>query len=245
MKKMIAMVLCLVLALSLVGCGGKLAEKTNITIPPKSEQEIELENEVEKAFEEELKKGNEGVIAGGVDMPNNSEVIDTEKTQDVTMENNGASQEVIILKEPPALTVICGENNSVEALKGTYSWTYLEEDGTGIGINADSMHPLEAKEYMPYFVNPNPSKVNLQWDIAPDMISVCCWNEEDWGQPDAKSEELEVLTLMVDSNIDIAPIPSIQLKDGNHIYEVIAEWNSSEKYNGTVCYSFYTVQQPK
>lgn len=211
MKKMIAMVLCLVLTLSLVGCG-----TTEI--------------------------GNGSPVAGGADMQNNSEVIDTEKTQAVTTENNGASQEVIILKEPPALTVICGENNSIEAMKGTYSWIYQNDDGTETGITADSVHPLEAKEIMPYFVNFNPSTANLQWDIAPDMISVCYWNEKDWGQPDAKSEELDVLTLMVDSNIDIAPIPTIQLKDGNHIYEVIAEWNSSEKYNGTVCYSFYTVQ---
>ena len=56
MKKMIAMVLCLVLVLSMVGCGTKFAEKTNTTTPPKTEQEIELENEAEKALEAELKK---------------------------------------------------------------------------------------------------------------------------------------------------------------------------------------------
>ena len=53
--KMMTMVLCLVLALSLVGCGGKLAENTNVTVPSKSEQEIERENEAEKALEAELK----------------------------------------------------------------------------------------------------------------------------------------------------------------------------------------------
>ena len=50
----------------------------------------------------------------------------------MTTENNGISQGKIVLKEPPALTVICGANKSVEALKGTYSWTYRNEDGTEI-----------------------------------------------------------------------------------------------------------------
>jgi len=52
MKKLIAMVLCLVLALSLIGCSGKLVENTNVAVPSKSEQEIERENEAEKALEE-------------------------------------------------------------------------------------------------------------------------------------------------------------------------------------------------
>ena len=56
MKKIIAMVLCLVITLSLAGCSGKSVEKTNTTTPPKSEKEIELENEAEKALEAELNK---------------------------------------------------------------------------------------------------------------------------------------------------------------------------------------------
>lgn len=51
MKKIIAMVLCLVLVFSLAGCGTKEAE-------------------------------NYSPVAGGANMPNNSEVIDTEKTQE-------------------------------------------------------------------------------------------------------------------------------------------------------------------
>ncbi len=213
LKRIIATGLCLVLILSFVGCG-------NTPKPGSGDQS--------KPY--------------GASMPSGNEAIDTETPQAATTENNGVSQETDILEKPPVLTVVCGENSSVEALMGTYSWTYLNDKGTGMGINADSIHPLEAKKYMPYFANPDPSTVNLQWGTMPDMISVRCWNEKDWGQPDAESTELEVRTLMVDSNVDMAPVPTIQLKDGNHIYEVIAVWNSSEKYNGTVCYSFYTVQ---
>ncbi len=57
MKKIIAVGLCLVLALSLVGCGTK-------------------------------ETGNGSSVAGGADIPNSSEVIDTEKTQEATIETD-------------------------------------------------------------------------------------------------------------------------------------------------------------
>ena len=164
-------------------------------------------------------------------------------------ENNAAHQETVTLKEPPALTVVYGENNNVEALRGTSSWMYANEDGTWTGIEADSMHPLNAKEYMPclellpVITSPrSPLKVRMQWDTIPDEVTVRCWDEACWGQYDAESEELTVRTLMVDSNMETAPIISVELKDGNYVYEVIAEWNSAETYHGKARYSFYTVK---
>lgn len=154
----------------------------------------------------------------------------------------------IILKSPPVLTVVCGEE-TVEALRGTTSWLYQNEDGTGSGIEADSMHPLQAKEYMTQLdliptpiSSIDPLKAYLQWNTIPDKVLVRCWNEEYWGQSTAESEEIPVSILMIDSNFETAPIISVELKDGNYIYEVVAEWNSSEMYGGTAYYSFYTVK---
>ena len=213
MKKMIALALCLVLALSLGGCGEK------------------------------------GKGIGGADMQDNNGTADTEKTQTASIESGGMAQETIVLKEPPALTVLYGDNNSIEALKGTYSWMYQNEDGTWTGMEADSIHPLAAKEYMPSLqllpvVTDSNShlKVKLQWDIAPDEITVRCWDEADWGQTDAESEELPVRTLTVDSDPATEPAASVELKDGSCVYEVIAAWNSAEQYNGNARYSFYTVK---
>ena len=165
-------------------------------------------------------------------------------------ESSAAPQETVTLKEPPALTVVYGENNSIEALRGTSSWMYANEDGTWTGIEADSMHPLNAKEYMPCLEllpvatsSRSPLKVRMQWDPIPDEVMVRCWSEAYWGQYDAESEELTVRTLMVDSNMETAPIISVELKDGSYVYEVIAEWNSAETYHGKACYSFYTVEQ--
>ena len=157
--------------------------------------------------------------------------------------NSAASQETVTLKEPPALTVVYGEN-SIEASRGTYSWTYQNEDGTWTGIEADSMHPLQAKEYMPSLnlLPVIPSFVGMQWDTVPDKVSVRCWSEAYWGQYDAESEEVPAKVLCIDSSDRCDPHFSVELKDGNYVYEVIAEWNSAETYSGKACYSFYTVK---
>lgn len=146
-----------------------------------------------------------------------------------------------VLKEPPALTVVCGDQ-SLEANRGTTSWLYENEDGVSEGFVSDSMHPLQAKEFMtplefPADISADWLEVSLQWDVAPDQVSVHCWGEECWDQIDAESEEIPVNTQTEDTNGS-----SITLKDGNYIYEIVAEWNGSEKYSGTAYYSFYTVK---
>ena len=162
---------------------------------------------------------------------------------DLIPQNNAAAQETVTLKEPPALMAVYGEN-SIEALKGTFSWTYQNEDGTWTGIEADSMHPLQAKEYMPNLtlLPVIASFAGMQWDTLPDRISVRCWSEAYWGQYDAESEEISAKLLCIDSSDGCDPYFSIALKDGNNVYEVIAEWNSAETYHGKSCYSFYTVK---
>ena len=164
-------------------------------------------------------------------------------------EKNNPVQTDAVLKEPPALTVRWGDK-TVEALQGTSSWRYQNEDGTSTGIEADSLHPLQAKEYMtPLELIPTPlSSVDplqayLLWNTLPDKVSVYGWAEEDWEQPTAQKKEIPVYTLMIDSEPATEPIFSIELQDGNYIYEVIAEWNRAELYGGTAFYSFYTVKQ--
>ncbi len=50
---------------------------------------------------------------------------------------------------------------------------------------------------------------------------------------------------MMDSDGKTDPIISIELKNGNYIYEVVAEWNSYDKFSGTAHYSFYTITPDK
>ncbi len=148
-----------------------------------------------------------------------------------------------VLQVPPVLTVTCGEA-SVEACRGSTSWLYWKEDGSGAGIQADSMHPLQMKKYMTplcLLSDTDSLRAYLQFGTVPGAVRVQCWSDRYWDRYDAKAEPVEVIKLMVDHDgEEIAPVFFIQLKDGNYIYEVAAEWNHPEKYEGTAYYSFYT-----
>jgi len=153
-----------------------------------------------------------------------------------------------VMKEPPALMVVCGDKN-VEALRGTTSWMYQNEDNINTGINSDNIHPLQAKEYMsPLEItytpisSIDPLKAYLQWGVVPDSISVRCWDEMCWGQFDADGLAVPIEVFETDTTDEIYSTNyTIKLKDGNYIYEVKAEWNGDDNYGGTVYYSFYTI----
>ena len=143
--------------------------------------------------------------------------------------------EAVTLSQPPALTVACG-GVSIEALRGTTSWMYQTEGGAWTGMEADSMHPLQAKEYMTPLTLPSsgPLTAYLAWDVLPDRVTVRCWSEKYWGQYDAPAEAVPA------ELAEAAPGCAIPLKDGTYIYEVTAHWNSRETWQGSAHYSFYT-----
>lgn len=166
-----------------------------------------------------------------------------EQRQKIQFENKSGE---VVLKEPPELTV-SRHNSTVVATRGTTSWMYKNSDGTFTGVESDSLHPLQAKEFMtPLYLRPSyysridPHTAYLMWDIAPDKVYVHCWEEKYWGQYDAAGEVILVDILSVDIENGVHKDFMIDLKDGNYIYEVVAEWNSSESYGGTVHYGFYT-----
>jgi len=184
---------------------------------------------------------NEATAVSGAEISDSASGSEEANNGDSTPENKETSAAVVILKEPPVLTVEYSEG-SIEALRGTYSWSYSNGDGTMTGVEADSIHPLEAKEYMPHFAASKPLEVKFHWDFAPDKISIRCWDENAWGQPASEGEEYEMLTLMLDSDPGISPSSIMEIKDGNYIFEITAEWSSSDNYSGTATYSFYTTE---
>ena len=147
------------------------------------------------------------------------------------------------LREPLKLIVSTSER-SIDALIGTTAWMYFGDDGEEMAIMGDSRHPLLLKESMPvldlvptYMSNLDPLGASLQFGvepyiICPDKVTVCCWQEKCWGDTKAESEEVSVH--MENGNV------FIQLKEGNYIYEVIAEWTEPRSVSGSVCYSFCT-----
>ena len=136
------------------------------------------------------------------------------------------------------------DGGSAGALIGTTSWMYFGDDGEEMAIMGDSRHPLLLKESMPvldlvptYMSSLDPLGASLQFGvepyiICPDKVTVCCWQEKCWGDTKAESEEVSVH--MENGNV------FIQLKEGNYIYEVIAEWTEPRSVSGSVCYSFCT-----
>lgn len=153
---------------------------------------------------------------------------------------------VTVLRDPPDLYVTADEI-SIEAMKGTLDWTYKEEGGKAVTINADSSHPLVQKEYMPcvalvptvtaytypiryarfqFGASPN--------EFIPNTVSVRRWSAESWGNPEAESTNIEV----DNENGNIYFL----LENGNYIYEITAKWNGSRAAYGTVRYSFYTIK---
>ena len=151
------------------------------------------------------------------------------------------------LTEPPELTVACNEKQ-ISALRGTYSWEYQNGDGTSTCIEADSMHPLESKEYMSYlplaysaYSATSSFRAHLLFTVLPDEVEIVYWNADCWGNTSAEETVLPVRTIEVDAEDGSWSVDyTADLLPGNNIYEVIAKWSSSEEYTGTAHYSFYT-----
>lgn len=159
-----------------------------------------------------------------------------------------AETEDEIYTEPPALTIASG-GESITALNGTYSWEYPNPDGTYTGIEADSAHPLENKEYMPQLLissaedsEVNPFYAVLHFQASPDEVIVRYWTEDCWNDVYAESQIVEVRPAKVTLENGSKSIMqfNIELQEESGIYEVAAKWNSSENYSGTASYSFYT-----
>lgn len=159
----------------------------------------------------------------------------------ITYSFDGANTTNAILQEPPKLIVLSNET-SIEALKSTYSWIYQNENGRSTAIMADGSHPVALKESLPLlkFMPAASSDADslyavLQFneapnEVVPDEIIVHAYAAED-------IEMEKTIEITMENGII-----SIPLEDGNYIYEVIATWNSSEKYSGTVHYGFRAVK---
>lgn len=171
-------------------------------------------------------------VNGGVDVDYLAQLVDMTVSAGPMQPEDGAgdneSVEPLFYKSAPGLSVQ-HDGQSVRALKGTSSWTYMNPDGTSTGIEADSMHPLDAKEYMPVLPAVE-GEVLLLFKTAPDEVTVKAWPVSEWGNLDAVDEAIAV------------PVSGekITLLEGGHIYEVFAKWTRFEEFGGAAYYSFCT-----
>lgn len=137
----------------------------------------------------------------------------------------------VILEKPPVLDVISDENGTLTCmgtLLGAYSWQEKGIDGNSINTDADSAHPLDCKDLLSPPFETSEETAMLRFAEEPDTIlSVRCWGDEHWEEPDAGSENVAIA-----GNV-------ITLKSGGYIYEIVAKWNADNGYGGTASYSIY------
>ena len=115
---------------------------------------------------------------------------------------------------------------SVNAVRGTYSWT-VENGDEGIGIEADSGSPDELIKYQEQHIVINEaSEIHFIFDREPTSYIVRIWNTDNYEL----SKEIDV----VNDKIDITENQPCT------IYEVIADFSSNNdlKESGKVYYSF-------
>ena len=139
------------------------------------------------------------------------------------------------VQKPPTLTVSCGDIG-MNAWLGTYSWLYKNpDDGTAQAINADSSHPLSMLNSVPTLsIVPStlshvePRLAVLQFAHVPDKIEVKCYaiDEKDTD----RGEVISVKDM------------TFQMKEGRHLYEIIAEWTDGDESSGKVHYGFQTIE---
>lgn len=144
------------------------------------------------------------------------------------------------LTEPPELMVaLISQKEEIKAAKSTYSWTYRKDEETFGSINAcgEGM-PERLRDMLSSMSLPaagDPLTAALNFGDAPDSVSVRGWNVNGQG-PEHDWEPVEV-----HSSADEF---QIELKDGNYLYEVTAEWNEDGLHWGRAWYHFQTAKQP-
>ena len=136
----------------------------------------------------------------------------------------------------PKLMVSC---NGIwaETVKGTTEWTYDNGNGTMQTINGDSAHPTDRIDYLlPIALKVKRTDdvltaVTMNFDIKPDKIEVNSWFLAKNGNTKPFDAEKKGMDIFLNQSKETC------------IYEVVATWNSSDKYYGTVRYSFCVSEQ--
>ena len=143
--------------------------------------------------------------------------------------------------EPPELTVTNAQGASITAHSGSYDWDYTLKSGERTGVIACGAHPLDeiCRDMTPILEMPIAVSASFLYtvtlsfgDCAPDSVVLRYWNEQCWGNTQAKAEKLSVQR-QDDGSYTAELLPSVG------IFQVDAQWDT-EDYCGRAFYSFCT-----
>ena len=137
--------------------------------------------------------------------------------------------EKLNVTEPPRL-VIYQAHEMIEAGIGNTEWDCEQDDGTRRHVVACGSTMYENRDRLKVIDlgEDEVRSVWLQFGVDPDKITVTCWNL------DEENPQTEI--------IEAEYVWDIDLKDGNYVYEIKAEWTRFPRFNGTVEYGFKTVK---
>ena len=142
-------------------------------------------------------------------------------------QDTGSADPAILRTAPELIVVDSRTGKETTALRGAYSWTYPNGDGSLSSVIADCASPLDREEFMPA-LDANGASVELSFSTFPDELEVHRWEGDSWGDYSAEAQPVDVTDGM------------IQLEPDSQIYEVVATWNSSDQWGGSVSYAFYS-----
>ena len=132
---------------------------------------------------------------------------------------------------PPALYVSVGDVEAM-ASTGSYEWFYANADGTGTGVEACGMHPLESIPYM----NPLPCRGNKAVLTFAPGCTLLDAAIRAWDETYAGDYENDGKAFIPDWTQDGDEI-TVTLPDCGAIYEVTATFDGPGR--GKVSYAFW------
>ena len=153
----------------------------------------------------------------------------------------GCGAKKSIPAEPPELTVANAQGASVTAMGGSYDWDYDLGNGQRSGAIACGAHPLDEmyRDSTPALEMPIALSASSYYTVtldfggyAPQSVSLRFWNEQCWGDTEAKPEKL-FAERQDNGAYTVELIPSIG------VFAVDASWDA-EDYKGTATYTFCT-----
>lgn len=141
----------------------------------------------------------------------------------------------IIMTEPPELAVSY-EGKTYSAVRGSYSWTYQDADGNGVGTEADSPHPLDMADELPKVsLNGEIRTINLDFEAEPEEVFVRCWKAGYAGDKNSYESNYTELPYSVTEHTVEAPA------EENSVIEVRASWENGNCY---YCFMTYLENDP-
>lgn len=119
---------------------------------------------------------------------------------------------------------------SAPLLKGGFSWSTTEEDGTVCTLIADALHPLQCGDLLTP-VTAEGDYVKLDFDEMPNSISVRCWPD---SELDAEAIP-EGVTVPCEGT-------TFQPLSGGYVYEITATWSENGRLDyGTATYIVHLI----